>query len=117
MKKLCLTGKIGLKNGIATTNIRKRSSAAHADFSQLENLAMQITNLNAMAKKRKVANAFREKLSKALTAIDKTQAEKFFANEFNVLQYSSVEKLIADNDEAVLKSFQTVYAEIADFQA
>lgn len=95
---------------------KARETSARADSSRLKNLAQQLANMNAMAKKRKQADAFRKELKSALAAIDEANAEKFFAAEFSNLK-KTTKQILSQSDDAVLSSFQKQYAAISDFQA
>ena len=94
----------------------QRLSSTRAASSRLKNLSEQATNMNATAKKRKQADAFRQELHSALKTIDTANAEKFFKSEFTALK-QSMAQFVARGDEGVLTSFQKQYSAIADFKA
>lgn len=94
----------------------QRVSSMRAESSRLKNLAEQIANMNAMAKKRKQADAFRKELQNSLDAVNASNAEKFFASDFAALKKETAQ-VISCGDDAVLASFQKQYAAITDFQA
>lgn len=93
----------------------QNASSARSDSSLLQNLAQQVADMNAMAKKRKQANAFRKELQSALDALDAPNAEKFFEEGFANLKRSTAE-IIALNDDRLLSNFQKQYAAITEFK-
>lgn len=94
----------------------QRLSSMRTESSRLKKLAEQMAKMNAAAKKRKQAAAFRKELQDALTAVDTKSAEKFFAAEFTALKHSTAQ-VAARGDEDVLESFQKQYSAITNFQA
>ena len=103
-----------MKNLLSEEN--QRASSMRADSARLKNLAEQIANMNATAKKRKQADALRKELNDALATVNAADAEKFFAADFSALKATNAQ-VIALNDDGVLSSFQKQYAAVTDFQA
>ena len=102
-----------MKNLAAAEN--QKLSSLQATGKKLENLSAQISNMNAVAKKRKEADSFRAELKNSLSAINVNDAQKFFAADFATLQ-KNINSTISRSDDDVLANFQKSYEQITNFQ-
>ena len=102
-----------MKNLLTAEN--QNLSKMRADSARLKNLAQQLKNMNATAKKRKAADSYRAELRGEIDSIDAKSADKFFASEFAELR-EKILAAIALNDDGVLAAFQKNYAAIANFK-
>lgn len=102
-----------MKNLLTAEN--KKLSSLQSSKSQIKNLSSQISDMNAVATKRKEADSYRQELRGALSAISANDAQKFFATEYNQLN-QNIKNAISGSDDAVLNSFKNSYEQINNFQ-
>lgn len=94
---------------------RQNLNQAQALANRLKNLQASIEQMNELARKRQESDTMRRELQQALKNIPADWAEKFFAADYANLK-AAVNKAAAENDDAVIRTFKNVYADVTAFK-